>query len=72
MVLQLCSEKLRERFVVSRCFAAQRRRTERKLTVRRVAEKLQQTGAIAVLDAEEREPVVYCLREEAGLLIATR
>jgi hypothetical protein len=36
-----------------------------------VAEKLQQTDAIAVLDAGDREPVMYCLREEAGLLIAT-
>jgi hypothetical protein len=36
-----------------------------------VAEKLQQTGVMTVLDAEDREPVMYCLREEAGLLIAT-
>ena len=72
MVLQLCSKKLRGRYVRSRCFAAQRRRTERKLTVRRVAEELQQTGAIAILDAEDRETVMYCLRKEAGLLIATR
>jgi len=37
-----------------------------------VAEELQQTGAIAILDAEDRETVMYCLRKEAGLLIATR
>jgi hypothetical protein len=72
MVLQLCSRKLRGCYVRSRCFAAQRRRTERKLTVRRVAEELQQTSAIAILDAEDRETVMYCLREEAGLLIATK
>ena len=37
-----------------------------------MAEELQQTGAIAILDAEDRETVMYCLRKEAGLLIATR
>jgi hypothetical protein len=37
-----------------------------------VAEELQQTGAIAILDAEDGETVMYCLREEAGLLIATK